>query len=92
MNGFFKILGGHTFFYPVFEVYSSITLYRVLMLTAVTGKFKDCLLGIPYGLCPRSVYDKGESVFIARRQSLHEGKEMFRLTGTKILIPRFQSV
>lgn len=56
------------------------------------GKFQDCLLGIPYGLCPRSVYDKGGSVFIARRQSLHEGKEMFRLTGTKIFIPRFQCV
>ncbi len=32
------------------------------------------------------------SVFIDRRQSLHKGKEMFRLTGTKIFIPRFQCV
>ncbi len=35
---------------------------------------------------------KGLLVFIARRQSLHEGKEMFGCPGTKIVIPSFQCV
>lgn len=58
----------------------------------VWNAFIDLIAIESYGLCPRSFYDKGGSVFIARWQSLHEGKEMFRLTGTKIFIPRFQCV
>ena len=35
---------------------------------------------------------KDVSVSIARRQSLHEGKEMLQFAGTKIRIPGFQGV
>ena len=44
------------------EQYSDTTNYPTsngFFPACTAGKFQGCLLVIPYGLCPRSVYDKG---------------------------------
>ena len=63
--------------------YFSIVLYTIVILFI--------LLAAPEAPLD-SCSGKFVAISIARRQSLHEGKEMFRLTGTKIFIPRFQCV
>ena len=61
-------------------------------ITRTALLYQARLSPISYGYNNYSVLDKCVSIFIVRWQSLHQGKEMFRLTVTEIVIPSLQCI